>query len=92
MDFEINTIVSVDIDLLKIKFQNMSEEQIIEKVEKAWSHLLNGALYDDEDLDLHIMSLASFSPGLIRAKVIPNSLRVSSIESLEVEEDDNDEE
>jgi len=82
--------VSVDIDLLKLRFQNMSEEQILTKVEKAWGCLMNGLLCEEEDIDLHIIAAASFVPGLIKAELIPDSLRVSSIESIEIVGDEDD--
>jgi hypothetical protein len=91
IDFEINTVVSVDIDSLRLKLGSMSEKQICEKVEKAWSNALTALSGDEIDNYEEALEIAeAFKTSLVKAKLIAQSLRVESFESADFGEDEDD--
>ena len=81
LDFEISTVISVDIDALRLRMGSMSDEQIRAKIEKIWADYIHGR-EGGEDFD--------FTTSIIKSKILPNSLRVSSVEVVDTEAEEDE--
>lgn len=86
LDFKITNLVSVDIDLLKLKLQSLSEEKLLEKIEKAWVYYISGeGTLDSIEEDV----FEAFKLAGVKAELIKNSLRVRSKISSDCTETDD---
>ena len=88
LDFEITNLVSVDIDMLKLRLRNMPESKILEKIDAYWDHYINGC--SDDDCKKCSIVCEAFKVAGVRSRLIPNSLRVRSLEILEDTEEEED--
>lgn len=90
LDFEITTVVSVDIDSLRIRLRSMDSDKIEEKVGQAWAEIIKASLDEPGDENLFLTAVTSIFPSLIRCRQIPNSLRITSIEAFDIEDGEDD--
>jgi len=87
IDVEITNLVSVDIDLLKLRLNSLPKDQLLEKIESYWTHYVDGC-FEDNCKKCNIAEEA-FKLAGVYSKIIPNSLRVRSQEALSEEEEDD---
>jgi len=87
IDVEIKNIVSVDIDLLRLKLHSLSNDQLLERIEYYWNHFIGGC--DEDDCRKCNLVEQAFKIAGIKSKIIPNSLRVRSSEATSEEEEDD---
>lgn len=82
VDVELKTLAKVNLNSLDIKFSEMSEDQIKEKIEQAWVLFLYGRELPED----YEETLTSFEFASVSSQVIPESYTVTSLPVFEEED------